>query len=376
MFPEKINVLREKNLLRTITDRESAQGPKIRIKGLEYVNFASNDYLGLAHSSHLSFMAKEALDRFGIGAGASRILGGGTILHEQLEQQIAHYKEAESAIVFNSGFAANTGIIPALADDGTVLFSDELNHASIIDGCRLSRAQTIIYKHKDISHLKTLLKDTLAKKRMIITDTVFSMDGDIAPLDALSTLSKEYDAMLYLDDAHGTGVLGNGRGALRHFNIKPDQYTIQMGTFSKAFGSFGAFVAGSGDLIDWGINNARSFIYSTALPACVIAASRAALELIEKDHSFIKKLWENRDKTARFLRETGYDIMSSETPIIPIRTGGIENTLRISQHLFKNGIYAPAIRPPTVKDPRIRITVTAAHTEEDIQRLIDALSKA
>ena len=211
---------------------------------------------------------------------------------------------------------------------------------------------------------------------MIITDTVFSMDGDIAPLDALSALSKEYGAMLYLDDAHGTGVLGNGRGALRHFNIKPDQYTIQMGTFSKAFGSFGAFVAGSGNLIDWGINTARSLIYSTALPACVIAASCAALELIEKDHSFIKKLWENRDKTARFLRETGYDIMSSETPIIPIRTGGIENTLRISQHLFKNGIYAPAIRPPTVKDPRIRITVTAAHTEEDIQRLIDTLSKA
>lgn len=376
MFSEKINVLREKNLLRSITDRESSQGPKIRIKGQEYVNFGSNDYLGLANNSHLSLVAKEAVDRFGVGAGASRLLGGGTVLHDELEQKIAKYKETESALVFNSGFAANTGIIPALSDDETVLFSDELNHASIIDGCRLSRAQTVIYKHKDISHLAILLKDTKAKKKIIITDTVFSMDGDIAPLEALRVLSKQYNAMLFLDDAHGTGVLGNGRGALRHFNLKPDRYIIQMGTFSKAFGSFGAFLAGTGDLIDWAINSARSFIYSTALPACVIAASCAALELIEKEPAFITKLWENRDKTVHFLQGIGYETMGSETPIIPIKTGSIENTLRISQHLFRNGIYAPAIRPPAVKDPRIRITVTAAHTEEDIKRLTDVLSKA
>jgi 8-amino-7-oxononanoate synthase len=376
MFPEKINSLREKSLLRTTTDRESAQGPEILIKGQEYVNFASNDYLGLAEHSYLAQKAKEALDRFGFGAGASRLLGGGTALHKELEQRTAGYKDTESALVFNSGFAANTGLIPALSDDETVLFSDELNHASIIDGCRLSRAQTIIYRHKDMSHLEALLKDTPVKKRVIITDTVFSMDGDIAPLETLISLSKDYNAKLYLDDAHGTGVLGNGRGALRHFNIKPDQGIIQMGTFSKALGSFGAFLAGTGDLIDWSINSARSFIYSTALPACIIAASHAALELLEQDSSLIRKLWENRKQTVSKIQEMGYEIMGSETPIIPIRTGSIENTLRISQHLFRNGIYAPAIRPPTVKDPRIRITVTAAHTEEDIKKLIDVLSKA
>ena len=376
MFPEKINSLREKSLLRTTTDRESAQGPEILIKGQKYVNFASNDYLGLAKHSFLAQNAKEALDMFGFGAGASRLLGGGTVLHKELEQRTAGYKDTESALVFNSGFAANTGLIPALSDDETVLFSDELNHASIIDGCRLSRAQTIIYRHKDMSHLEALLKDTPVKKKIIITDTVFSMDGDIAPLETLISLSKDYNAKLYLDDAHGTGVLGNGRGALRHFNIKPDQWIIQMGTFSKALGSFGAFLAGTGDLIDWSINSARNFIYSTALPACIIAASHAALELLEQDSSLIRKLWENREQTACKIQEMGYEIMGSETPIIPIRTGSIENTLRISQHLFRNGIYAPAIRPPTVKDPRIRITVTAAHTEEDIKKLIDVLSKA
>ncbi len=202
------------------------------------------------------------------------------------------------------------------------------------------------------------------------------MDGDIAPVKDLYSLCQKYKAMLYIDDAHATGVLGNGKGILTHFDIKPEPWIIQMGTFSKAFGSFGAFLAGSQDVIQWVLNNARSLIYSTALPTCVIAASIAALNIIENNPDVIKKLWHNRNKVANGIQRIGYDIMGTETPIIPIRTGSLENTTRISTYLFDLGIYAPAIRPPTVQEPRIRITITAAHTEEDIERLIDALKKA
>jgi 7-keto-8-aminopelargonate synthetase-like enzyme len=213
-------------------------------------------------------------------------------------------------------------------------------------------------------------------KKIVITDTVFSMDGDIAPLRELSDMCKNYAAILYLDEAHATGVIGNGRGALAHFDLKPEPWIVQMGTFSKALGSFGAFVAGSSDVIRWMLNSARSFIYSTALPPCVIAASIAALELIENDSVLIKGLWENREKLAKGIRDIGYDIMGSETPIIPIRTGTVENTLSLSKHLFEEGIFAPAVRPPTVKESRIRVNITSAHTDEDIYRLIETLKAA
>ena len=292
-----------------------------------------------------------------------------------MRTRIAQFKDTESALVFNSGYAANTGIIPALADEDTTLFSDEFNHASIIDGCRLSTSKTLVYKHKDFAHLEALLRKEGSRKKIIITDTVFSMDGDISPLSEFIRLCRNYDALFYLDEAHATGVIGNGKGALAHFNMKPEPWIVQMGTFSKAFGSFGAFLAGNSDIVRWTLNNARSFMFSTALPSCVIAASIAALELVENDSSLMKKLWANRGKLCKSLSETGYDIMGSETPIIPIRTGSIENTLRLSASLFEKGIFAPAIRPPTVKESRIRINITAAHTDEDIERLIDALKE-
>ena len=390
MLSKSLVFLKKNNLFRDIKNRNSSQGSRIIIDGKEYINFSSNDYLGLANHPALIRASQQAMKKFGFGSGASRLLCGGSILHEELEKKIAGFKGTESALVFNSGYAANTGIIPAIAEEGDAIFSDELNHASIVDGCRLSRAKTYIYKHKDTGHLENLIRKTKARRKIVVTDSVFSMDGDIAPLkelyDICLTLNsgqtrgstgqthRSAPTTLYIDDAHATGVLGKGRGSLEHFGIKPEPWIIQMGTFSKALGSFGAFVAGSKDVIDWTVNTTRSFIFSTALPTCIIAASIAALELIEKKPALIKKLWSNRDKTAKGLTKLGYDIMGSETPIIPVKTGSIENTLKTSRYLLKKGIFAPAIRPPTVKEPRLRITVTAAHTDEDIEKLIKELS--
>ncbi|OHE55812.1 MAG: 8-amino-7-oxononanoate synthase [Thermodesulfovibrio sp. RBG_19FT_COMBO_41_18] len=375
MFFEKLKILKENRLFREIKDRASPQGSKIKLGGREYVNFSSNDYLGLANHPYIINEVKKALDEYGSGSGASRLLSGGSILHKELEDKTAQFKETESALVFNSGYAANSGIIPAITDKDDMIFSDELNHASIIDGCRLSKAKTVIYRHKDLSHLEDLIRKEDAKNKIVITDTVFSMDGDIAPLAGIYDICKKNNAILYIDDAHGTGVLGNGRGTLSHFNIKPEPWVIQMGTFSKALGSFGAFVTGNREVIEWIQNTARSFIFSTALPSCVIAASIAALELIKNDSELIKKLWENRDRAASDIKDSGYDIMGSETPIIPLKTGNVEDTLRISRHLYEKGLFAPAIRPPTVIEPKIRITVTASHTDEDIEKLIEALKK-
>ena len=342
---------------------------------MEYVNFSSNDYLGLANHPHIIDKMKSALDHYGYGSAASRLLGGGTKLHKELEERVAKFKSVESSLVFNSGYAANTGIIPAITDEDDVIYSDEFNHASIIDGCRLSRARTLIYSHKDLSHLEDLISRGDSARKIVVTDTVFSMDGDISPLSGIFDICKKNNAILYIDDAHGMGVLGNGRGALPHFNIEPQPWIIQMGTFSKALGSFGAFIAGSREVVELTLNAARSFIFSTALPSCIIAGSIAALELIDEGSELIKRLWANRNNVADNIKHMGYDIMESETPIIPLKTGTIENTLKISRLLYGEGIFAPAIRPPTVTVPRIRITVTAAHTENDLERLFIALRK-
>ena len=380
MFSESLIRLKEKNLLREIKNRNSPQGSRIFMDGKNYINFSSNDYLGLANHPHVIESAQKAIETFGFGSGASRLLCGGSILHHELEKKTAEFKGTESALIFNSGYSANTGIIPAIADEGDVIFSDELNHASIVDGCRLSKAKKIIYRHNDMGHLSELIEKEKAKRKIIITDSVFSMNGDIAPLKEIynccRTLNSKLSTpefLLYIDDAHGTGVLGKGKGALAHFGIKPEPWIIQMGTFSKALGSFGAFAAGSKNAIEWILNTARSFIFSTALPSCAAAASIAALEVIEKEPELVNKLWANRELAVHGITKLGYDIMGSETPIIPIRIGTVEEALHISRHLIGNGIFAPAIRPPSVKEPRIRITVISAHTAEDIEGLIIAL---
>jgi 8-amino-7-oxononanoate synthase len=373
MFSEELYQLEIRGLLRSILSRQSAQGRRIRIEGRYYLNFSSNDYLGLANHPEMTASIARAVARFGAGSGASRLLAGGTVLHTRLEKEIARFKTCESALLFNSGYSANAGVIPAIASEGDTIFSDELNHASIIDGCRLSRAKTLVYRHRDVENLERQVRKEKAGKKVVVTDAVFSMDGDIAPLREIQEICLKYRCLLYIDDAHATGVLGNGRGSLAHFGIEPGPWVIQMGTFSKALGSCGAFAAGSAEAIRWMANAARSFMFSTALPAHVIAASLAAIRIIRKDQGLLRRLWSNRQLLADGLRDTGLDIGGSETPILPVRTLDVSEALRLSGFLYKRGIYAPAVRPPSVREPGIRITASAAHTEKDIAALIGAL---
>lgn len=386
--------LKKKSLLRKLTYIDSSIGSRITINGKRYINFSSNDYLGLSKDRRIVKAAAAALRKYGFGSGASRLLSGSYMPHKKLEEKIARFKGTEAALIFNTGYSANTGIIPALVGVQDTIFSDEFNHASIIDGARLSKAEIKIYRHRDMNHLEKLLKQTIlphppllkrgredlqvksSGKKLIITDTVFSMDGDIAPLKDIVFLSKKYSAMLMIDDAHGTGVLGKtGRGGLEHFDIKGDGI-IQMGTLSKAFGCFGGFAAGSKDLIDFLINMARSFIYSTSLPPAAAHACIKAVDIVDFSSKKLRKhLWDNRQRLYNGLKNLGYNTLHSETPIIPILIGDVKDTLKLSRYLYKNKIFAPAIRPPTVPEGmcRIRFSVTAAHTNEDIDFVLEKL---
>lgn len=379
-FSEKLRKFCEEGLLRIIKDRgPSLEGPsRIVINGKKYINFSSNDYLGLSNNLEVIKEAKKAMDEYGFGATASRLLSGGTILHKKLEDRISIFKGTESALLFNSGYIANSSI-SVIAEEGDLIFSDELNHASLIDGCRLSKAKKIIYRHNDTEQLFNLLKKESAQKKIIVTDSIFSMDGDIAPLrdiyEFCKELNKSEKIILYIDDAHGTGVLGSGKGVLSYLGINPEPWIIQMFTFSKALGSYGAAIAADKDTVEYLTNSARGFIFATALPPCVIAATIKALEIIQEDTALIKRLWYNRERLIKGIRALGFNTLNSASPIIPIVIGDLKDTLRLSEYLMKKEIYAPAIRPPTVKTPRIRISVTAAHSDEDIDRLINVLSR-
>lgn len=368
--------LRKNSLLRALRDRASPQGASIAIGGREYLNFASNDYLGLAAHPRLVQAARAAIERYGAGAGASRLLAGGCPLHGELEAALARLKGTEAALLFNSGYSANTGMLPALARAGDAIFSDELNHASIIDGCRLSGAETFVYRHGEAAHLAELLGKARGKRKIVATDTVFSMDGDIAPLKEIFSLCGEHGALLYLDDAHATGVLGGGSGALAHFGLSPGPRIVVMGTLSKALGSFGAFAAAEDNTVRWLLNSARSFIFSTALPPAPVAAALEALRVLGEGGGLLERLWENRRMLQASLEGLGLDTGQSETPIVPVLLGEPGEALALSGRLLERGIYAPAIRPPAVRRPRLRLTVTAAHRREDVERLADALRAA
>jgi 8-amino-7-oxononanoate synthase len=378
MFKQELSHLEERHLLRRLTVVEAYGGPRVTVKGRDMLLLCSNDYLGLANHPSLRQAAVQAMERYSFGAGASRLISGTSPLHQALEDSIACFKGTEAAIVFNSGYSANTGIIPAIAGTGDVILSDSLNHASIIDGCRLSKAEVLVYRHKDVGQVETLLQKYLnARRKLIVTDGVFSMDGDIAPLRDLVSLSEKYDAILMVDDAHGTGVLGKtGRGTVEHLGLS-GRVPIQMGTLGKAFGSFGAYAAGSNDLINMLINNARSYIYSTALPPSVCAASLAAIAVVEQDPERRDRLWKNRSRFVNGLKSIGISTGNSETPIIPIVIGDSGRALKAAERLFECGIYASAIRPPTVpvNAARIRTTVTAAHTEDDIDSALGIFRK-
>lgn len=374
IFEKKLEELKANLLYRQIKDLESAEAMKIKIDGKDFINFASNDYLGLTKHPLVKEACKRAVDIFGVGGGASRLLSGGTILHKNLEKLLCEFKDAESCLLLNSGYAANISIIQSLTDENDLIISDELNHASIIDGCRLSKAKKIIYRHKDTEEVEKLLKNISCKgKKLLITDTVFSMDGDIAPIKELYEISMRYDALLYIDDAHGTGILGNGYGTIKHFGLKSEDFLIQMGTLSKALGSFGAFVCGKKTFIEWFINSARALIFSTALPSSVIASAYASIKIIKDDKTLIRKLWENTKKIMSVIKNLNIKTTDTETPIIPIIFRDIDEAIKASEILNSCGIYAPVIRPPTVKIPRIRLTVSAAHTDKDIERLSEAL---
>ncbi len=374
MFEHELSELKRKNLLRHLRLTEPSGGVRAVVDGREVILMCSNDYLGLAGRPALREAACAATACYGFGSGASRLISGTTRLHVELEKRIAEFKGAESAVLFNSGYAANTGIIPAVASDGDVILSDSLNHASIVDGCRLSRAKTLVYRHGGADHVEALLKENVAaRRRLIVTDGVFSMDGDLAPLPGLVALAEKYNAILMVDDAHGTGVLGkSGRGTVQHFGLD-GRVQIQMGTLGKAFGSFGAYAAGDRGLIQHLINTSRSFMFSTSLPPAVCAASLAAIDIVQKEPGLRERLWKNRDRFVKGLLSCGIGAGASETPIMPVITGSSEKALKASEEIFELGIFAPAIRPPTVPDgsARIRVTVTAAHSDEDIDKALE-----
>jgi len=378
MFEHELSDLRQRHMFRKTLVIQSRDGAKIVIEGRSLLLMCSNDYLGLSFHPALRAAAKAAMNRYGCGAGASRLLSGTSAVHAELEERIALFKNTEAAVVYNSGYAANTGIISAIAGPGDIILSDNLNHASIIDGCRLSRAQVAVYRHRDVNHLEDILRKAPSiGRRLIVTDGVFSMDGDIAPLPEMVFLSEKYNAILMVDDAHAVGVLGEGgKGTAEHFGLE-GRVPIQMGTLGKALGSFGAYAAGSRDLINLLINRSRSFMYSTALPPSVCAASIAAIDIVEHDTLLKKRVWKNRDRLVSGLIGLGVNCGSSESAIIPVVIGDTEKALNAGNRLFEYGIFASAIRPPTVAEgsARMRITVTAAHRDDDIDSVLDALDR-
>jgi glycine C-acetyltransferase len=362
-------------LLRNLREIESAQGPRVQIGGQSYLLLCSNNYLGLANHPALIEAACRATRQQGVGSGASRLISGSMSLHHRLEERIAAFKGTESALVFNTGYAANNGIIQGLLRPDDLVFSDSLNHASIIDGCRLSGARILVYPHNDMSALEELLQRESLSRRgrwLIVSDGVFSMDGDVAQLALLVTLKERYDAWLMVDDAHGGGVLGeHGRGTAELFGCM-ERIDLQMGTFGKAFGSFGAYLAARREFIDTLINRSRSFIYSTSLPPGVLAANLAAIDLVDSEEGLRRRerLEANRQLFSRLLSTAGFDLCGSSTQIVPILIGDPEPTMRAANRLFSQGIYLSGIRPPTVPPGtcRLRATLMADHTADEIQQ--------
>ena len=374
---DELNAIKKSGLYRELNIVEGAQGAHLEIKGKTYLSFCSNNYLGLANNPLVIKAVEDAVAKYGWGAGASRLVSGNMRMHEVLEGEISRFKEKEASIVFPTGYMANIGTISSLVSKGDLIICDKLNHASIIDGCRLSGADFRVYPHCDTEKLENILKKTSKYPcKLIVTDTVFSMDGDLAPLPDIVRIAHKYKAMVMVDEAHGTGVFGKkGRGVVEHFKLSK-KVDIVMGTLSKAVGSLGGYVSGDTDLINYLRNKARPFMYTTALPPAVCAASIAGIKLIRKDPSLRESLWRN----VRFLKEKleslSLKVIPSESPIIPILIGDAKKAVAVSKFLYKKGILIPAIRPPTVpaKSSRLRMTVMSTHTKKDLERLLEVLS--
>jgi len=377
---EELRQIRDNDLFRVLTELQTGQSPEIEIDGKSYILLSSNSYLGLTVDPKVKKAAMEALEKYGTGSGGSRLVSGSTDLHRMLEERIAKFKKTESAILFSTGYLANVGTISSLVGIGDIVYSDELNHASIIDGCRLSKADIRVYKHCDVENLRFILeedKNRLSKK-LIATDTVFSMDGDLAPLPELVELAERYGCVLMIDEAHATGVLGKtGSGATEYFGIE-DRVPVVMGTLSKAVGSLGGYIAGSRKLIDFIRNRVRSYIFDTSLPASCLAASLAAIDIIENEPERREYLWKLIKKFKLGLERIGLKVLPSYSAVIPVLIGEAQASLEFALKLRENGVYTPAVRPPSVPPAkcRIRATLMAKHTEEHIERALRAFKIA
>ena len=374
--------LRAKQLYRPLRVMSSAQGPEVIVDGRACISFSSNDYLGLTHHPRLRAAALAAVESFGAGSGAVRTIAGTMSLHEELESTLARFKHTEAVLTFPSGFGANTGVIPAITGEADLIVSDSLNHASIIDGMRLSKALRVIYPHADVAALRAALAEARRAGRadgagahrliLVVTDGVFSMDGDIAPLPAIVAAAEEFGAAVMVDDAHASGVLGAaGRGTVDHFGLH-GRVAIQVGTLSKAVGVLGGYVAGSQDLHDLLVQRARPILFSTSAPPAVAAACLEAIHVLEDEPELHERLWANTRRFKAELKRLGFDTGVSETPIAPVMTGDSALAARLSGRLFEEGVFAQPIVFPTVAldKARIRTIVTAAHTEAHLDRAL------
>ena len=375
----RLDALESHSIRRQLRPISSGIGPRIVVDGRSILQFCSNDYLGITSHPAVTRAAEMALARYGTGAGSARLVVGTSSPHCELEEALAQLKQTEAALALSSGYHANTGVLPALTGSEDRIFSDALNHASIIDGCRLSRAATKIYRHNDVEHLTTLLSATgTSRRRVIVTESVFAMDGDLAPLSELASVAKQYDALLVVDEAHATGVFGSQGGGLVQELELGAHVDVQIGTLSKAIGALGGYVAGSQTLIDTLINEARTFIYTTALPPSVAASATAAIQVITQEPERREQLWQH----ARFLRKAldaaGYHINPGNSPILPVMVGDAAQTVALSNALFTHGVLVSAIRPPTVPTgtARLRVTPMATHTENDLEQAVDAFIAA
>ena len=371
--------LRARGLFRPFQVLQTPQGPRIRIAGRELINMSSNDYLGLANHPELREAAKAGADAWGSGAGAVRTIAGTLDVHEALEAELAAWKGVEATLVFQSGFAGNLGTIPALVGRGDVILSDELNHASIIDGCRLSRAEIRRFAHADADSLREQLTACARDQRkLVVTDGVFSMDGDIAPLPDICEAAESFDAMVMVDDAHGSGVLGRGgRGSVDHFGLH-GRVHVQLGTLSKAIGSMGGYIAGSQGLRDYLTQTARPLLFSTSHPPAVVEATRAAIRVLSCEPERVDRLWSNARFFKRGLTELGMDIGRSATPITPVIVGEAERAHALSDRLRKRGVFVQSVAFPTVARgaARVRAMVSAAHSQDDLAQAIDAFGES
>ncbi len=371
---EELEELQRQNLRRVRRPLASGQGPRIRLQGRELVNFASNDYLNLASDPRLARAASRAARRYGSGAGASPLVAGHLPPHRRLEKRLAEFEGEEAALVFSSGFAANLAVLSSLAGPDDAIFSDQLNHASLIDGCRLSRASIHVYRHADVEHLEKLLQrhGGQARRRLIVTDGVFSMEGDLAPLPDLVELADRHDAMLVVDEAHATGVLGlHGRGVTESLTRKPNAGLVKIGTLSKALGTQGGFVCSPRVLRDWLVNHARPYIFSTALAPPTCAAACRAVRIVQEEPEPRRRLLHLAETLRQALQAEGFDTGTSSSQIVPVIVREPETALELSRRLQAHGFLVPAIRPPSVPagTSRLRISVTAGHREEDIDTL-------